>query len=80
MNTMKMTMKYFSMASLFIAGALMFSCSNENDIPDTDGQPEDSEQPEDGELPHEELPPEGDLDFDTDELNEFDDYEETPEQ
>ena len=33
-------MKYFSMASLFIAGAMMFSCSNENDIPDTPQQPE----------------------------------------
>ena len=37
---MKMTMKYLSMASLFIAGAMMFSCSNENDIPDTPQQPE----------------------------------------
>lgn len=37
---MKMTMKYFSMASLFIAGALMISCSNENDIPDIPQQPE----------------------------------------
>lgn len=37
---MKMTMKYLSMASLFIAGALMISCSNENDIPDIPQQPE----------------------------------------
>ena len=37
---MKMTMKYLSMASLFIAGAMMFSCSNENDIPDTPLKPD----------------------------------------
>ncbi len=37
---MKITMKYLSMASLFIAGALLISCSNENDIPDIPQQPE----------------------------------------